>query len=865
MPHQSGLDIQCQHQMTQLQQLADKYLVAQQTRDTLLDVSKIVMSATSPKEFYLALHTKLRQLIAADNFYIAFLNPKTRQMELPFFADEKDSHPTAIYPDQALSDILKKGLTGYVLRTGEAIICDAKKCQELVLQQQIVDLGSPSEYWIGVPIKSNDTVAGVLAVQSYDPQAVYTDNDIELLNFISQHISGMLNRFMHHEALEQAIQQRTYELSQLNQRLTQEVNERRKAEHLQKSLFDIANLANARVEDKEFYPKLHQILSHLLPANNCYIALLDEDDFSISFPFYLSQRHLSSPKVRKISDGLSEYAMMQRRPLLLSQHQIVELLEQKQIYALDPDLNHTQDVHQWIGIPLFIQGKVKGALTIYSLAGAHNYQASDVELLTFVSQHIATAIERKQHYELLEQKVVQRTKALSEINQDLQNEVSRRQKIEQNLTHQVQHDHLTGLPNRHLFMAKLDAAIHESHQQDNQNFALLFIDLDRFKLINDTLGHLEGDRFLIETAARLTSCIRGQDILGRLGGDEFVILLQHLKHKQDAIDVCDRIIEALTKPFILGNRQFRSGASIGVALNESKPNETSESLLKNADTAMYQAKSQGKGCYVIYRHQAHYHHNHIEHHLSQELKYALQHDKLNITYLPIYDLTTQHCVAFEAKLIWRHAALGKIKQDQLNNLAAHGDFRCALDYYLLEKLKSEYSRLERDYPLCQLHVHLSSLHLAKNTAITELVAVLHSICDAKSALTLLFEEKCLTHDSSASKLGFETLDLCQVKLGIYAYGISYSALSNISFMPISAIKLDPSIAQHLDHHHHLKLAKACVLAAEALELTCFGAGLTEPWQQLSYQALGLRFAQGQLLGDVVELPPQKSKHNTITS
>ncbi len=241
------------------------------------------------ESFYQGMHLHLQQLIPADNFYISLLDAQRQHLELPFFSDEKDSHPSELYPEQELSEILMQGLTGYVLRTAKPLLCDERKAEELAAAGEIMSLGSPCHQWLGVPIMQNDRAIGVLVVQSYNPASSYGEMEFELMAFISHHIAGAMERLRHHEQLEQAITQRTQELSQAYDKLKQEVYERRRAERLQKSLFEIAELSSSNLDDSEFYTELHRVLSHLLPANNCYIALLDDTATELHFPFYVSQ------------------------------------------------------------------------------------------------------------------------------------------------------------------------------------------------------------------------------------------------------------------------------------------------------------------------------------------------------------------------------------------------------------------------------------------------------------------------------------------------------------------------------------------------------------------------------------------------
>lgn len=836
-----------------LKHLAAKYKRAEATQNALLEISNIANKATSMESFYQGMHLHLKKLIRADNFYISLLDPQRKALELPFFSDEKDSHPSELYPEQELSDLLMQGLTGYVLRTAKPLLCDERKAEKLAATGEIKTLGSPCHQWLGVPIMQNGNSIGVLVVQSYDPASSYGEMEFELMTFISHHIAGAMERLRHHEQLEQAISQRTQELSQAYDKLKQEVYERRRAERLQQSLFEIAELSSSNLDDSEFYIELHRVLSHLLPASNCYIALLNDTATELRFPFYVSQLGKQPPKSRPLMDGLVEYLLRLKRPILLGQSDIQSLVKVKEIYSKAPELNHTQSMHQWIGVPLFIQDRIAGALTIYSFSMHQNYQFKDLELLTFVSQHIATAIERKlatealkRSNEELEEKILERTRELANANQELQKEISQRRKAEQQLLHDAKHDGLTGLPNRLMFMERLSQAVKHNRRHVQDRFAILFIDLDRFKLINDTLGHLEGDKFLVETAIRLKLCIRDNDTLARLGGDEFVILLDGLRTADDAKEVAERILKELSRPYELANKQFNSGASIGIAVSGHHRDDTSESILRDADTAMYMAKTRGKGCYVVFDEKSHQQLMQ-DVSLENELRNALDSQHIRLSYFPVQDLETGQLQALDVRLYWPHPQHGKIKQPQLANLAEQANLQLELDRYAIEALNSELPKLQLATGT-KLHLAICSQHLKHKHALRSLKNSLRNCRFPLTDLCLFFNEQALSRDLENHINGFEVLKRLRVTLGITGYGSGYSPLVSLSFLPVNILKLDASLVSHLQSPHHKRLLKAIHLSAGALELELVLDGVNTQEQKQQLTQIGFNAGQGQALG-----------------
>ncbi|WP_144211454.1 sensor domain-containing diguanylate cyclase [Shewanella donghaensis] len=841
-----------QRRVSRLRRLATKYKRSEIIQNTLLEISNIATDVKSLDAFYHGVHSHLQSLLHADNFFIASLDNQTGSISLPFFADEKDPHPSELYPDEELSSLLERGITGYVLKTGDPLLCDEQAFEQLVQQGKIDDLGSACLQWLGVPIKQNNTVTGVLVVQSYSNDIIYGELELELMGFICHHISGVMERLRHHEELESAIIERTKELSTAYEKVKQEVLVRVKAEKLQATLFQIAELSASDVSQSEFYPQIHQVISQLIPAENCFIALINKATETISFPFYVSQINTEHPKPRSLQDGLTEYILKHKKPLLLSQQDILSMIAKGEIYGTNPALNHTQNMKQWIGIPLFIHGEVAGGLTIYSLTDKDSFALKDLEILTFISQHIANAIERKfaveqlkRSHELLEDKVAKRTQAIAEMNNNLQRQIMQRKKIEEQLVYDAQHDNLTGLPNRGFFMERLSQAVKHIRRHKNEQCALLFIDLDGFKKINDTWGHLKGDRFLVETSNRLKICIRNNDTLARLGGDEFVILLDSISRKQDAKDVCERILKAIAQPFLVAEQQVISGASIGVAYSSKTVCDNSESILRNADTAMYQAKAKGKGCYVVFEPQTDHHFNQKVT-LEQDFQQALEQNDIAITLVPIVNFDDNSVIAYEPNSSWQHTTHGDINHQQLQDIASKTQTIMLFDDYLFKYIDRNYAALSEKLGFApNIHMSLSSKHIKLKYGLRSLRNTIKNARICSSHLWVFFHEKAFVKDNNNHITAFDSLAELGINIGIDGYGTGYSSLTHLSFLPLKALKLDADISQHLLHEKQQRLATAYRLTASTLAFEIFAEGVDTFEQKESLIKQGYFQGQGQ--------------------
>ncbi|WP_298212350.1 diguanylate cyclase [Acidovorax sp.] len=329
-----------------------------------------------------------------------------------------------------------------------------------------------------------------------------------------------------------------------------DVTERRLAESKQAVIYAISEAAHTTQNLEALFQDIHQIIGKLLPATNFAVALHDADTDVLSFPYHVNE-HLPAPAPMPLAqDALCAEVISQGRPLLLTP----ETLAAHHLAAPQA----TAPLY-WLGVPLQTHKGAIGALVLQSYTEQGRYTDKDKELLQFASTQVAAAIERKQMHERLE--------------------------------HMAQYDALTHLPNRRLFLDRLKTALARA-RRDQRLLSLLFIDLDRFKDVNDTLGHAMGDLLLQRVAQRLIECVRGSDTVARLGGDEFVVLLESGQARDHATAVADKILAAFGQPFDLDGQSLTIQPSIGVAIYPEHGDEEHH-LLGHADEAMYLSKKNG--------------------------------------------------------------------------------------------------------------------------------------------------------------------------------------------------------------------------------------------------------------------------------
>ena len=326
----------------------------------------------------------------------------------------------------------------------------------------------------------------------------------------------------------------------------------KRSENLQGALFDISEAAYTAEDLLALFRRIHQIIGELLPANNFFVALYDDRKDELSFPYFIDE-HDPTPAPRKLDSGtLSAQVIRSGKPLLLTPDNDVDLPEHISTIVGSNSID-------WLGVPLQASKGVIGALVVQSYSGDVRYTKKDEALLQFVSNQVAAAIVRKQ--------------------------------TEAWLQHIARHDPLTDLPNRTLVHDRLQTALTRA-RREGQRLALLYIDLDGFKQVNDSFGHTLGDQLLQEVALRITRCVRQSDTVGRIGGDEFVVLLHDLGQPQDATDIADLIRATLDQPFDLDGKRLAISSSIGIA-TWPEHGDDGKQLIRHADEAMYAAKKKG--------------------------------------------------------------------------------------------------------------------------------------------------------------------------------------------------------------------------------------------------------------------------------
>jgi diguanylate cyclase (GGDEF)-like protein/PAS domain S-box-containing protein len=421
-----------------------------------------------------------------------------------------------------------------------------------------------------------------------------------------------------------------------------------------------------------------------------------------------------------------------------------------------------------------------------------------------------------------------------------------RKRFEERLAHQSLHDPLTGLPNRTLFLDRLGLALARSRRNESE-VAVVFLDLDGFKVVNDGLGHDAGDELLIAVGARLASVIRPGDTVARFGGDEFVVLCEDLPrdgaHAQ-ATEIAGRLFDALTNPFVIRSTETFVGASIGIALaptGEERP----EDLLRDADAAMYAAKDMGKQRVVVFddalRERAL-----TQHATFNALHRAIDRGELRVFFQPVVSLTTGHCTGAEALVRWQHPERGLVPPSEFIPLAEQSDLIVRLgEWVLAEAARFAVSRVPlRDEPFT-VSVNLSARQLASPDLVERVGAILERIAVPPDRLCLEITESVLMRDATSTVGVIDALRAIGVRVSIDDFGTGYSSLAYLKRFPVDTVKIDRSFIDGLpDDPGDVAIVTAVVSLAHALGLTVVAEGVETAEQLQEVVRLGCDQAQG---------------------
>ena len=440
----------------------------------------------------------------------------------------------------------------------------------------------------------------------------------------------------------------------------------------------------------------------------------------------------------------------------------------------------------------------------------------------------------------------------------LNTELAQRRLAERRLNDLAYADAVTGLNNRHYFMERIEQSLARA-TQPGEGGALLYLDLDGFKQINDELGHEWGDELLSQVGQRLRRGLRSSDVVCRLGGDEFAVILERASDLRQIESLATKLLTALAAPYPLGPHVGRISASMGICLYPGPTEwgeQDRETLLRSADLAMYKAKQEGRNCFRVYQAERGDAVVHRQAALHGSLLEALSQDELTLDYQPQVDLQTQACFAMEALLRWHHPTLGTINPVDFIAIAESSGQIVPIGEWVLEQACAQLVAWRRTQPGLRMGVNLSPVQLAQEPALERLCEVLAESGLPPGAVDLELTESLLVDRSPTMQTRLARLRSAGFGLAIDDFGVGYSSLAYLERFPITTLKIDRAFVSPLkdDAQRPLAILEAIIAVGHALGTEVVAEGIEAPGQVERLLQMGCRLGQGHLFARPMAAP-----------
>ncbi|MBK9923907.1 MAG: EAL domain-containing protein [Anaerolineales bacterium] len=489
-----------------------------------------------------------------------------------------------------------------------------------------------------------------------------------------------------------------------------------------------------------------------------------------------------------------------------------------------PDGN--KNIKTLVATPIFISGQLKGLLFAVRFSTIL-FGPDALKIAKLYAGQISAALENARLY------------------QEARQELKKRQQVEKTLENLAFQDTLTGLANRTFFIKKLQNVL--AYSEDSlDTVALIFLDLDNFKIVNDSLGHEIGDSVLKSVAGRILTCLRTEDLAARLGGDEFTILIENLRSLDQITLIARRILNVFRAPILIESRELYLNCSIGIAISFPGENDP-EDLLRKADLAMYEAKGKGKGCYAIY--DANMNDRAIARlELESELRFALQHNELQVYYQPIFSLSGYQIVEIEALLRWNHPSRGLILPTDIIPLAEETGLIIDIGKWLLREASLQIHSWNQKYGYLSsfsLSVNLSARQLHSSELVKDVQDAISYSQIAPSSLVLEITESSLIQDSETTMSRLTALRDIGVRMALDDFGVGYASLNYLKRFPVDILKIDRSFVQGIVSDERDKaIVRNMIDLGKAFGLKVVGEGIETQEQAMELTEMGCNLGQG---------------------
>ncbi|MEW9573833.1 EAL domain-containing protein [Rhodanobacter sp. Si-c] len=799
----------------------------------LFAIAELAASSLSVPDILRDVHTVVQTLMYAENFFVALYDDGDNTVRYIYYVDNVDTaSPTN--GDEIPLTAIEHSLAWHVISSGKSFLGTTAEVREQLSEPHTV-IGTDSIDWLGVPMRQGTQVRGVVAVQSYRIDKGFSEDDQALLELIGGHILVALERKLAKQVLEKQVLLRTLELTETVHELQRQVNQRKRAELFQTALFQITQLATADIEIGAFYQRVHAAMGLLLEVKNFAIVLASWDGMSLR-PVYDVNEFGESLPSKSTRRDLHRHVFMQGRPMTGDAGTIRQLIEAGEI----GDWTGSSVPSSWLVVPLVTGGKTLGLISLLSYRAAITYTEADLDLLNFVASQIAISLDRRRTSESLRRLVQERTR-------DLCREILGKQHAQEQLSHLVMHDALTDLPNRRCLHDRVCRVQQATLLEPDRSYALLYLDVDRFKSINDSRGHLAGDEVLREMAGRLAGCIRQPNLVARLSGDEFAVLLENVGTSAEVMQMAQRLMDVLDEPLQIAGRELKVSASMGIVICDGHY-RTVDQVLLDADLALYRAKRLGRGRFELFNETlAKELINNLV--LEDDLRHALQQNQFEPYFQPICSLESGLVVGYEALIRWHHPSRGLLEPSEFLEAAKDCKLIEDIDWKMFELSFMAFAQHAPEG--IYLTINVPAVHLNREDFDTKLVSLLERNGLPPGRIVMEITEDSVLDNPESARLMMLRLRDYGIGSALDDFGTGYSSLRYLHTLPLCMLKIDRNFVNELEKSPEIDsstVVSAILALAKTLGIEVIAEGIETQEHRDKLIAMGCRWGQGYLFG-----------------
>lgn len=822
----------------------------------LYKISAALNATEQAEDFFYQVHQSLKQFIEADNFFVALYDSSRKILQFPYYSDEKDY----IAPDEIISIAERKTLSGRVIETESALLLDESDFNGY---EKVNHIGSTAKSWLGVPLKFQGRVLGVMTIQSYRTSEAYNNQDIEMMMAISEQVAAALLRSQAESAL-----------------FDSEKKFRSVFENATVAIFQISKcgdilIANPAMASIMGYDSVDEMLAERGNTLDYFIDRRDHlkllrklvKDGSVNGT-HLRLRHSSGNEIwvtlnaRTVFDAKGDPTLftgsafdstpqiVAERKIIRHKSRFMQLFESSpQAIALTDSNGNVVDTNraftELFGFTtdemspccenLCPDGKGKIRANLKKILNGQTFRAEDLRRASDGSLIPVSIL----GYPFVYDDQISGTFIIYD-------DISQRKEYERQLSYQSLHDALTGLPNRTLFLKKLDHTLGRSRINPDHNFAVLMLDIDMFKRINDSLGHQAGDNLLIEVGQRIKNCVRHVDTVARMGGDEFAVLLDGFNTPQQVIHIIRAIRNEICRPVRIASKEIVISSSIGIVFKTAEY-EHSEHIVRDADISMYKAKELGVNKFKVFNKAMH------EKALQSlmietEIRQGIPENEFFPFFQPVYCLKTRRLAGFEALVRWNHPDRGFLTPNHIIPVAEETGLIVELDRLILLEACQCLSCWLKRYPGSEdlfLTANLSPSQLSKPDLVDALEKILYDTEISCKNIKLEITESAIMERTATSAQNLKRIEEMGIRLAVDDFGTGYSSLAQLQRFPASTVKIDRSFVSRMaEDHESLEIVRAVNALGHSLNMDVIAEGVETRQQLLLLKEIGCDCVQG---------------------